>query len=383
MAPTLDEIREPFGPYMSGYLGSIWPRADKISGRVEGFDSYYTTEKATVTVADLLDDVFFIIVPEENVEGRMYYTRTGGGGFDLNRDNCFQTMPETRNMQHLIGTYDPVTLVEVHGQVGEFQVEPCTPPHESNVEYDLLARHLMAGGEAFGAAAVANNPDYQSYTILMRDCMLSDGNGGAFWERIGDDRSSCFTPQFAMLHGCVGYTIELPAYSEATCRAAAFGLLGLSDYVAANKESYFADLAEIYARGAENRNSDAQVGPWFVDEHDNAGADARIFRPAHTGEGENGQFFPECYLIPLDVAHQTNLQAACDMIEWLWAMSPILKKLRSTPATSGTATTCSTATAPASSQRCPKARRSWFGATAAARPWKASSAVIRIAGTPS
>ena len=259
---------------------------------------------------------------------------------DLNRDNCFQTMPETQNMQHLIGSYDPVTLVEVHGQVDEFQVEPCTPPHEPNVEYDLLARHLMAGGEAFGAAAVANNPDYQSYIISMRDLMVSDGNGEVFWERVGDDSSSCFTPQFAMLHGCVGYTVELPAYSEVARQAATYGLLGLSDYVAANKESYFADLAEIYARGAENRNSDAEVGPWFVDEHDNAGADARSFRPAHAGEDENGQFFPECYLIPLDVAHQANLQAAFDMIEWLTrndvkvgiASAPIVADGRTLPA---------------------------------------------------
>ena len=87
--------------------------------------------------------------------------------------------------------------------------------------------------------------------------------------------------------------------------------------MAANKESYFADLAEIYSRGIENRNSDAEVGPWFVDVHDEAGAEAEIFRPAHTGEGENGQFFPECYLIPLDAENQTNLQAAFEMIEYL------------------------------------------------------------------
>ena len=87
--------------------------------------------------------------------------------------------------------------------------------------------------------------------------------------------------------------------------------------MAANKESYFADLAEIYSRGIENRNSDAEVSPWFVDAHDNIGAEAEIFRPAHTGEGENGQFFPECYLIPLDAENQTNLQAAFEMIEYL------------------------------------------------------------------
>ena len=299
------------------YLGSIWSNPMKDSGIVEGFDRYYTSEKTSVNVADLLDDVFFILVPEENVDARMHYTRCSASGFNLNRDNNFQVTPETQNMQHLIGTYDPVTLLELHGQLNPFQLEPSIPPHQPNFEYDVLARHQMAGGEAFGAAAVANNPYYQSYIILMRDTMWSDENGAPFPSQPGDDMPTMYTPTYAMLHGCVGYTVELPAYSETTRQAASYGLLGLADYVAASKESYFADLAEIYARGIENRNSDAEVGPWFVDARDHIGAEAELFRPAHTGAGENGQFFPECYLIPLDAEHQTNLQAACEMIEYL------------------------------------------------------------------
>ena len=320
----LEQQRKEMGLYtpkliedQCNYLGSIWPNAMMDSGVVDGFDSYYTSEKTTVNVKDLLEDVFFILVPEENVDARMHYTRNSASGLNLNRDNSFQVTPETQNMQHLIGTYDPVTFLELHGLLETFQIEPAIPPHQPNFEYDLIAKNQMAGGEAFGAAAVANNPLYQSYVIEMRDYMFCDEDGTPFWLNGGNDYHTIFTPTYAMLHGCVGYTAELPAYSETTREAATYGLWGLADYVAANKESFFANLAEIYDRGIVNKNSDAEVAPWFVDAHDNIGAEAEIFRPAHTGEGENGQFFPECYLIPLDAENQTNLQAAFEMIEYL------------------------------------------------------------------
>lgn len=288
-------------------LGFI-KNGNEKSGPVD-LEKFYTVESYTLDVKELLDNIILIVVPTQNADGRTNNVRQNGNGFDINRDALFQTQIETQNMSKVIAKWNPVTLAELHGYVGGYQVEPCSPPHEPNFEYDLFAENGLKSGEAFGIGAIANNTEFNSYVMPLRDYLISDSQGNPYWAEPWDDMSTNYTPQYSMLHGTVAFTIEVPVSNQEATKSLEYGLLHHTAYVMENKESFYINQLTGWNRGVNNIDVDS-ISPWYVDVNDNLGAEADVFRPKYAG---NNNFFPEAYIIPLDGENQGNPQAAYAM----------------------------------------------------------------------
>lgn len=288
----------------------------------EEFAKYYNVDSRELDPSKVMDDVFFILVPSENPDGRYDNLRTGGNGLDLNRDNTYQTQPETQAMTHLIATWNPISFHEIHGYYTQYQVEPCSPTHDPNNEYDLFIDTALRQGEAFQAASISNNESINSVQMPMRDYLTVDESGNLNWEPF-DDMSSSYTPQYAMLHGVNAYTVELPYGNEDAVTAIKYGFVGNAEFVANNKDEMFLNQLERYERGINNIDSD-DIRQWYVSQSDEPGAEADVFRPRYE---ENNNFFPEFYAIPTGAGVQQDRAAVNEMVDYLLRNDVKVQKL--------------------------------------------------------
>ena len=252
-------------------------------------------ETVTLDVQELLDNYILLFNLNNNPDGRVYNTRTTVSGFDPNRDVTYQTQIEDANVFQGLAKWTPMIMNDFHGFVSQFLIEPCTPPHDPNFEYDLLMDGMIDHADAMGKAGISNTK-YDGYIIPMFD--YGDG-----W----DDGAPMYAAVLGMMHGALGHTIEIPELNQDSNNAFVYAGLGSLQFALQNKEDLFINQLEIYRRGVEGIDS-TEVDPWLVNaEGVSIGRDR--------GEYEN--FFPEYYVIPVDKSLQKNPLAAYKMAEYL------------------------------------------------------------------
>ncbi|WP_124057488.1 M14 family metallopeptidase [Vaginisenegalia massiliensis] len=247
------------------------------------------------SVPDLLKDVILLFNFTVNPDGAANNTRAVTNGMDPNRDTGYQTQPETRAIAETIAKYNPMSIMDFHGFVSEFLIEPCTPPHDPNFEFDLLYNNLFENANKMGRAGITNSA-YDSYLIPATDW-------GSGW----DDSFSGYTAVYGLYHGIMGHTIEVPATNQQSFLAGYYAGLAGTENIFSNKDALMMNRLKYYSRGIHKTEdpaaNDALVEP-------DGSVKGRINQPGQT------KFFPDYYVIPMSLDRQKNPDEAFKMIEY-------------------------------------------------------------------
>jgi hypothetical protein len=243
----------------------------------------FATESDTET-KNILENNILIFNVVQNPDGRVDATRFNSEGIDLNRDFITQSQPETKETVELIKEWNPMVFLDTHGYVKNYApnkqglIEPCTPPHNPNYEYDLYNKWAFGQAEAMEAEILADKVNYQGTLYKnMVGSYVPQRDDAAGW----DDYPPIFTPMYAMYHGAYGHTLEAPTNDWDGVRWMYNAIMGALNYATENKQAMITDQIEMFKRGI---NFD---------------------HPFH-----NEGFFPNAYILPVDEKDPTVTQKA-------------------------------------------------------------------------
>lgn len=197
-----------------------------------------------------------------NPDGRIAGTRTNANGFDLNRDFITGSQPEARAIRQIAIDKQPAVMLDLHGYVNGTLIEPTTPPHGENYEYDLFLKNAYAN--ALGMEKAVNGLGYTPAKDGVEPAVIPFRDQKEGW----DDWPPVFTPQYMPFQGAIAsHTIEFPlivnndAYDtlpvaelrrSAAINTAIAGaaMRATLDYTRTHRTSVIADQIETFRRGA-------------------------------------------------------------------------------------------------------------------------------------
>ncbi|GAB3491886.1 M14 family zinc carboxypeptidase [Amycolatopsis cihanbeyliensis] len=298
------------------YKAPVWINANIHGDEWEGTDGALRVIEDLATSSDhatrrLLERTRIYFTVTNNPDGRVAGTRTNAAGFDINRDHITGTQPESRAMRDVAIRTQPLLMLDEHGYTGTTLIEPGTPPHGQNYEYDLYIKHAYANALGMEKAiGELGHPETARADIPFRDYAPGD------W----DDWPPIFTPMYAIYHGAVGHTVEIPlrvnrdAYEELpveelrrrssinTDVAAATIRAGV-EYAETNRGDLVADQIEQFRRGHAGE-SQPEIPDGFV--------------PGFGPEDRYSVEFPRAYVIPAG-SGQRSAPAAARLVNHLVA----------------------------------------------------------------
>ena len=241
-------------------------------------------------VRAILDSVILLVNVVANPDGRVLNTRANANGFDLNRDFITQSQPETLATVGVITEWNPMVLLDLHGFYNPMLIEPCSPPHNPNYEYDLYIRWAL--GQALAMEA-------ELYDQLGFEAQIPYLEWDMGWE----DWAPSYTPMYAMYHGAYGHTLETSYHDERGVDADYATVWGALKYVSENKEGMLHDQIEIFRRGYLDLLQQP-IPPELLPEY-----------PQY--QELMIQDFPAAYVIPAGEPFQVSQHQAARLVEFL------------------------------------------------------------------
>jgi hypothetical protein len=251
----------------------------------------------TLEVQNILENVILLVNVVANPDGRVMGTRRNSNGFDINRDFISQTQPESKITVKILTEWNPMITLDLHGFVNPMLIEPCTPPHNSNYEYDLYLQWALHQAFAMEDELEAQlGLAYVPARIPYRDRPSG-------W----DDWGAQYVPMYAMYHGSYGHTLETPSRAEDGVDAHFAAVWGALKFVAENREEMIHDQVEIYRRGVLDL-------PQMLIPDD-------LLDPPETYFEQYNELtvqeFPAAYIIPANQPYQQSAHQTTRLIEFL------------------------------------------------------------------
>jgi hypothetical protein len=273
--------------------GNEYPGTDAALRLIETL-AYQDTEE----VQKILKNVILLVNVVQNPDGRVLGTRSNSKGLDLNRDFITQSQPETRATVQLITAWNPMVFLDLHDDWQPMLIEPCSPPHNPNYEYDLYIQWALYQAYAMEAELVSNTAETEA-VIPFRDWDFAAV--GWSW----DDWPPIYTPMYAMYHGSYGHTLETPYEDERGVDADYWAVWGALKFVAENKAEMLRDQVEIFRRGYLDLPQ-LPIPEWILEETEYDQYNELIVKE-----------FPAAYVIPADGPMQLSAHQPARLVDFL------------------------------------------------------------------